>query len=517
MPRQPPASEPKSTERLAQRKNYERFFPGSVPEEETARIEYTRKILTDFATRAFRRQVDKETVDRLVALAIGVTQQDGFTYEMGVAQAMVATLASPRFLFRDETSFDANSDDRFPLIDEYALASRMSYFLWSTMPDEELFELAATGQLRANLDSQIERMTTDKRFDEFIKNFAGQWLHTREIESVNISVGDITHRDKLDPELVAAREKYKTLEEIPEAKRTADQQQAFTRNQKIVRTKFNTDKPARFSGQLKPPILKAMRQETEMYFEHIIREDRNIVELIDSDYTFLNKTLASHYKISGVKNSEMQKVSLDAGSPRGGVLTQGTILVVTSNPTRTSPVKRGVFILENILGTPPGAPPPNLPALEDITPDDLDELSLRETLAIHREDALCASCHNRMDPLGLALENFNAMGMWRESELSLSIDPSGTLITGEEFSSIQEMKRILATERIEDFYYCFSETLLTYALGRGLEYHDAETVDHLADTLLKTKGRPSTLIKAIIKSAPFQKRRNPKFDQDNEE
>jgi hypothetical protein len=252
-----------------------------------------------------------------------------------------------------------------------------------------------------------------------------------------------------------------------------------------------------------------MRQETELYFEYIIREDRSLSELLDSDYTFLNDRLATHYAIEGVKGSKFRKVSLAPGSPRGGILTQGTILAYTSNPTRTSPVKRGVFILENILGTPPAAPPPNIPALEDVAHGkDIEAMSLRETLALHREDALCRSCHNRMDPLGLALENFNAMGIWRDAELNQAIETDGVLITGESFSSIQEMKRILANERIIDFYYCFSEKLLTYALGRGMEYYDTATIDELVETLKQSEGSPSALLAAIVHSAPFQKRRN---------
>ncbi|MBT7865573.1 MAG: DUF1588 domain-containing protein, partial [Opitutales bacterium] len=245
--------------------------------------------------------------------------------------------------------------------------------------------------------------------------------------------------------------------------------------------------------------------------------DRSLKELLDSNYTFLNDRLATHYNIDGIKGSKMRKVTLAPGSPRGGVLTQGTILAYTSNPTRTSPVKRGVFILENILGTPPAAPPPNIPALEDVaSPKEIQKMSLRESLALHREDPLCRSCHNRMDPLGLAFENFNAMGNWRDAELNHPIETDGRLITGETFNSIQEMKRILANERINDFYYCFSEKLLTYALGRGIEYYDTATVDTLVETLKNADGRPSSLIKAIVHSTPFQKRRNSKFKPENQ-
>jgi len=497
---------PFAREHWIQPENYDRFFPGEVPHDESLRTEYTRNLLRDFASRAYRRPVDEETVDQLTQLSEQVASQEGYTYEMGVSQAMVAILASPRFLFRQETALSETAQDEYPLIDEYSLASRLSYFLWSSMPDETLFRLAREGTLRDNLDTQLKRMMADKRSDAFIKNFSGQWLHARDIESVNISSLDVWLRDHPNPEAMAAREEYSLLREIPDALRTPEQQEAYTRTRALIRALYNEDRP-----ELKRPLQQAMRKETELYFEHIIREDRSLSELLDSDYTFLNDRLATHYAIEGVEGSKFRKVSLAPGSPRGGILTQGTILAYTSNPTRTSPVKRGVFILENILGTPPAAPPPNIPSLEDVASDkDIEAMSLRETLALHREDTLCRSCHNRMDPLGLALENFNAMGMWRDAELNQPIETGGTLITGESFSSIQEMKRILANERIMDFYYCFSEKLLTYALGRGMEYYDTATIDELVETLKQSGGRPSALLNAVVHSAPFQKRRNEK-------
>ena len=497
---------PFAREHWIQPENYDRFFPGEVPHDESLRTEYTRNLLRDFASRAYRRPVDEETVDQLTQLSEQVASQEGYTYEMGVSQAMVAILASPRFLFRQATALSETAQDEYPLIDEYSLASRLSYFLWSSMPDETLFRLAREGTLRDNLDTQLKRMMADKRSDAFIKNFSGQWLHARDIESVNISSLDVWLRDHPNPEAMAAREEYSLLREIPDALRTPEQQEAYTRTRALIRALYNEDRP-----ELKRPLQQAMRKETELYFEHIIREDRSLSELLDSDYTFLNDRLATHYAIEGVEGSKFRKVSLAPGSPRGGILTQGTILAYTSNPTRTSPVKRGVFILENILGTPPAAPPPNIPSLEDVASDkDIEAMSLRETLALHREDTLCRSCHNRMDPLGLALENFNAMGMWRDAELNQPIETGGTLITGESFSSIQEMKRILANERIMDFYYCFSEKLLTYALGRGMEYYDTATIDELVETLKQSGGRPSALLNAVVHSAPFQKRRNEK-------
>ena len=221
-----------------------------------------------------------------------------------------------------------------------------------------------------------------------------------------------------------------------------------------------------------------MRRETEMLFGHIVRNGRNVLELIDSDYTFLNERLAKYYGISDVKGEEMRRVALPPGGPRGGVLTQGTVLAVTSNPDRTSPVKRGLFILDNILGTPPAPPPPDIPPLEDAARRSGNKKpTLREALALHRQDAKCSSCHNRMDPLGLALENFNALGRWRDKERGQPIDASGKLITGEEFTTIQELKHVLVNQRQRDFYRCLSEKLLTYALGRGLGYDDVEAVD----------------------------------------
>jgi hypothetical protein len=204
----------------------------------------------------------------------------------------------------------------------------------------------------------------------------------------------------------------------------------------------------------------------------------------------------------------MRKVTLPPGSPRGGVLTQGTVLAVTSNPTRTSPVKRGVFILDAILGTPPAPPPPNIPSLEDAaTPTELRNLSLRETIARHAKEPLCRSCHNRMDPLGLALENFNALGQWRTSEFNQPVEPAGKLITGETFSDVRELKHVLATARRRDFFYALSEKMLTYALGRGLEYYDVTTLDRLVAQLEQTGGKPSALVHGIVQSTPFQYRR----------
>jgi hypothetical protein len=251
-----------------------------------------------------------------------------------------------------------------------------------------------------------------------------------------------------------------------------------------------------------------MRQETERYFDHIMREDRPLVEFIDSNYTFLNQSLAQFYGIAGVTGTDLQLVQLPPDSPRGGVITQGTVLVVTSNPTRTSPVKRGLFILDNILGTPVPPPPPNVPALDVAAKTITDHQPLlRESLEAHRTQPLCASCHQRMDPIGLALENFNALGLYRTKERNQPIDASGKLITGEPFKDMTELKHVLVTQHSEDFYRCLTEKLLTYALGRGLEDYDVLTVDQIVDRIEKNDGRFSALLLGVIESAPFQKRR----------
>lgn len=487
--------------------NYAERFPRPVPESVAERREYARELLTDFTFRAFRRPVGPSTIDRLVDVAIHVSEQPESTFEAGISQAMVAVLASPRFLFREEEAMAAAEGEKYPLVDEYALASRLSYFLWSTMPDQELFNLAEKGALRAHLPEQVKRMLADERSEEFVNNFTGQWLQARDIPNVNISSFVVFLRENPDPEVAKARETFVRLRRIEEEDRTEEQAAELAEARQTFFAFFRQPKP-----DLNGDVRWAMKRETEMYFDHILREDRSLLELIDSDYTFLNEELAAHYEIptDDIKGAKMRKVMLPPDSPRGGVLTQGTVLAVTSNPTRTSPVKRGVFILDNILGTPPPPPPPNIPALEDVaSEEELAKLSLRETLALHASNKMCASCHSRMDPLGLALENFNAMGRWRDAEMGKPIEPDGELITGQKFSNVQELKQILLTDHREQFLHTLTEKMLTYALGRGMEYYDTETLDQLVAQVEAADARPSALIMGIIESAAFQKTRPP--------
>jgi hypothetical protein len=544
---------------------YSRFFPdGPASEDAAERDAYAREVLAGFARRAFRRPADEDTIDRLAAIAKATYTHPGQPFESGISSAMVAVLASPRFLFRIEEPVgppsrgglesDSASDSsaasaarlaaptdppsraeerQFPLIDEHALASRLSYFLWSSMPDEELLRLADNGELRKNLPEQIERMLEDDKSDELVENFAGQWLRSRDVEHVTIdpiaALGKQEEFERIRSEFRRLRdgrrgrrrgrdrdrdrrreEEQENANDTPEerAKREEEEKRRNEAREKLF-AEFRRFGELRdlFNGELR----RAMRRETEMYFEHIVREDRSLLELIDSNYTFLNGRLAEHYGIDGVEGRDMRRVELPEESLRGGLLTQGTLLAVTSNPTRTSPVKRGLYILENILGTPPPPPPAaGIPPLESAADQVKDhEPTVRELQEIHRRDPLCHSCHARMDPLGLALENFNALGMWRETEQDQPIDASGTLLTGEEFAGIRELKRILAEGHRLDFYRCLTEKLLTYSLGRGLEYYDEHAVDQIVERLDQEKGKFSVLVKGIIGSAPFQRQRRP--------
>ena len=482
---------------------YDKYFTREVPVAAAARREYAREILAKFSTRAFRRPADAATLDRIVGAAERVYSQPANTFEAGVAQAMVAVLASPSFLFREDRMEPLKSGQTFPYVDEYSLASRLSYFLWSSMPDDELLKLAGEGKLRAGLSAQVKRMLNDPRGQELIHNFTGQWLQARDIATVPITADDVYLRDHPNPEYTEALEVSQRIAAIPRANQTPEDTAAAAK----ARTAL-----FEFRGVMKPDLTPALRaamlKETEMTFAYVLQEDRSLLELINSDYTFLNEDLAKHYGIEGVTGSEMRKVTLSSDSPRGGILTQGTVLAVTSNPTRTSPVKRGVFILEAILGTPPAPPPPNIPPLESAaSAAELRVLNLRDTLALHAKNPTCASCHSRMDPLGLALENFNAMGMWRTTDSGQPVQPAGKLITGETFTDIRGLKSVLASSHRQDFYYAITSKLLTYALGRGLEYYDVATLDQIAAQLEATGGRPSALVLGIINSAPFQQRR----------
>jgi len=344
------------------------------------------------------------------------------------------------------------------------------------MPDDTLFELADRGALRKNLKEQIKRMLQDDRSRQLVNNFTGQWLQVRDVEGMAVNERAIFARE--------AAERPKPGE---------------------GRRRFGGPPKVELDGELR----RAMQEETRMFFSYILREDRSVLEMLDSDYTFVNGRLAKLYDFPDVQGRETRRVTVPTNSPRGGMLTQAGLLLVTSNPTRTSPVKRGLFLLDNFLGSPPPPPPPDIPSLEDAEKEFKDrEPSQREALEMHRNKPLCASCHNRMDPLGFAMENFNALGLWRDQERGQPLEVAGKLITGETFSNVTELKKVLATSRHTDFYRCLTEKLLTYALGRGLEYYDVEAVDRIVARLEAEKGRFSALLNGIVESVPFQKRRN---------
>lgn len=486
-----------------QRAKYRRFFPRGPAPSDPAKIDsYGREVLAAFTRRAYRRPVDDQTIDRLAALAKTAYGSPGQTFEEGISRAIVAVLASPRFLFRVENAAANSTNQRIPLIDEYALASRLSYFLWSTMPDDELTRLADRDELRSNLAAQVMRMLKDSRSKSLSENFAGQWLRARDIEHTEIEPIPALGLDDELQQLQKEIWKFHHDEHHPE-----DASDLGWQDRERIRAEHR--RLAGIASMFNSDLRKSMGEETVAYFDYIVRENRNVLELIDSDYTFVNEALAKHYDLKGVTGNAMRRVVLPPGSPRGGVLTQGTLLVVTSNPSRTSPVKRGLFILENILGSPPPPPPPpNVPLL-DAARDAIKDHhpTVREAQELHRREPLCHACHARMDPLGLALENFNAMGMWRDTEQGRPIDASGTLMTGEKFDGIRGLKAIIKEQRRLDFYRCLTEKLLTYGVGRGLEYYDEHTVDQIVERLDREQGKFSAVLIGVIESAPFQKER----------
>jgi mono/diheme cytochrome c family protein len=408
-----------------------------------------RTIIERFATRAYRRPVKADEVARLLKLyqfAAGQKEQ----FEQSVKHALKAVLVSPHFLFRIERDAEPNNPQAIHPVGQYELATRLSYFLWSSMPDDELYGLADRGKLwePAVLEAQVRRMLKDPKAAALGENFAGQWLMLRTFVT-----------------MTPDRRTYRGFDE---------------------------------------PLRAAMARETELYFDHVMREDRSVLEFLDSDYTFLNERLARHYGISGVAGSEFRKVTLTDKS-RGGLLTHGSILTVTSNPTRTSPVKRGKWILENILGTPPPPPPPDVPDLEEDSHAVLTG-SLRKRMEKHRENASCAVCHAKLDPLGFGLENFDGVGAFREMDGKFKIDASGELPDGSKFSGPAELRKVLL-KRADLFRKNLAEKLLTYALGRGLEYYDKCAVDEIVTGLKKGEDRFSALMIAVARTDAFQKRR----------
>lgn len=438
------------------------FAFGPRPADPAARPDHLRRTVRRLAERAFRRPVDDETVARLVAVSEGANAAPGGSFEAGIAAAVTAVLASPRFLFRVEGGATAATTGGAMPIDEFALATRLSFFLWSTMPDDDLFAAAAAGTLRKDLGSHVERMLRDRRSDAFVENFVGQWLQTRDVTALPFNLRTVLGvRDHVAGEKI-----------------------------------FSTE------------VRRAMRAETEMLFAHVLRTGLPATELLLGRSTFLNEPLARFYGIAEVFGDEMRPVTLPDHVPRGGLLTHGSVLVVTSNPTRTSPVKRGLFILDNLLGTPAPPAPPGVPPLDEAAAKLPQATAMRDIMERHRRDALCASCHARMDPLGLTLEGYDAIGQWRPEAAAGAIETAGRLITGEPFADVRELAAVIAGPRRRDFHRCLVEKLLTYALGRGVEYFDEPAVDMILEQA-GPDGRLDRLVQGVVMSVPFQMRRGP--------
>ena len=403
-----------------------------------------RKIVADFGNRAFRRPLTTQEIDRFTSL-VSLARKQGDSFEEGICIALQGMLVSPHFLFRIEHDLPPTSDTAGHLISQYELASRLSYFLWSSMPDATLRECADRQILRnpGVLNAQIQRMLKDPRSSALAENFGGQWLQFRSLESVR-----------------------------PDQTRFPD-----------------------FDEYLR----MSMRRETEMFLDNVIRNDRSILDMLVGKYTFINERLANFYGIRGVEGPEFRRVDL-SGTPRGGILTQASVLTVTSYPNRTSPVLRGKWILENLLN----APPPGIPTLDVSTVG--TDASLRQQLETHRKNPTCAACHARMDPLGFGLENFDAIGAWRANDGKIPIDASGSLPDGRSFPGPDGLKTILKADR-DEFAQCLTSKLMTYALGRGLERYDRATVKDITKHIAANDYRFSNLVLEIVTSRPFQMRR----------
>jgi hypothetical protein len=406
-----------------------------------------KKILGNLARRAYRRPITDKDLATLLEVYHAASKDEGF--EAGIELALQRILAGPEFLFRVERDPANLAPGSVYGISDVELASRLSFFLWSSIPDQQLLQLAETGKLKddAVLAGQVRRMLADPRASALVSNFAGQWLDIRSMKQASP-----------DPD------------EFPD---------------------FDDD------------LREAFQKETELFFASMLQEDRSVVELLNADYTFLNERLARHYGVPNVFGSHFRRVAVKE-EPRRGLLGQGTILTVTSRANRTSPVLRGKWVLENLLGSPPPPPPPNVPALE--AKDKSKPVTMRQMIEQHRDNPACSGCHSIMDPLGFALENFDAIGKWRTTDAYVPVDASGKLPDGTEFVGVVELRKLLTSDP-DQFVHTVAEKLLTYALGREVQYFDMPAVRGILREAQSNEYRWSSLILGVIKSAPFQMRR----------
>jgi hypothetical protein len=422
------------------------------PKDDVKPRDAAHKIVEHFASLAFRRPATKEQVERLLTI-FDRASKEGETFDEAIKYTLKAVLVSPAFLYRIETDRKATLPNNAYPLDDYEIASRLSYFLWSSMPDAELFDLAKQGKLRdpAMVEKQARRMLKDSKAHALAETFGEQWLTLRHLEEIT-----------------------------PDTKKFPDYNRA-------LRT--------------------AMYDEAMMFFEYIMQDDRSILEFIDSDYTFVNERLAKHYGLPNVAGPNMRRVELKDRN-RGGVLTMAAVLTVTSQPGRTSPVKRGKWILEQIVGEPPPPPPAPVPPRGEPDKGINASLSLREKMVKHRQDPVCASCHTKMDAIGFGFENYDAIGRWRTSDEGAKLDTAGDLPGGVKFTNAVELKKIFM-DRKDAFTRCVTEKMLIFALGRGLMDYDNQVVDEIAAATAKNDYRFSTLITRIVTSYPFLNRRNP--------
>lgn len=422
------------------------------PATESEQLPCAREILERLAERAYRRPTSDEDIETLMAFFDA--GREGGSFDAGIQRALERLLVSPQFLYRIERVPESATPGRPFAISPVELASRLSFFLWSSLPDQRLLELAISGELadEAVLLAETERMLADPRARSLVDNFAAQWLFLRDIESK-------------DPDLFIFRDYDEGLRE------------SFIR-------------------------------ETELFVESVLLEERSVLDLIRADYTFVNERLAEHYGIPYIKGSRFRRVEFPADSPRGGLLGQGGILTLTSYPTRTSPVLRGKYVLDNLLASPPPPPPPDVPALVADESPETKALTLRDSMARHRESPECAGCHAQMDPIGFAFENFDAVGRWRETEGGLPIEASNTLADGTVVNGIDGLKDLLLGDS-DRFVGAVTEKLLMYALGRNVQYYDRPLIRAIVRESAAENHTFSALVRGIVTSVPFRMRMAP--------
>jgi hypothetical protein len=404
-----------------------------------------KQILSAIARRAYRGPISDKDLETLLSFYQAGRNRSNFEY--GIENALRLVLASPKFIFRYQPDPAGASPTSVYRVNDIELASRLSFFLWSTIPDDQLLDLATQGKLKdpAVLEQQVKRMLADPRSEALVSNFAGQWLYLRNVQSVSPNEDDFPNFDD--------------------------------------------------------NLRQAMRRETELFFDSILREDHNVLDLLNADYTFVNDRLAKHYGIPNIYGSQFRRVKI-TDENRKGLLGQASILTVTSQPNRTSPVLRGKWILENLMGTPPPPPPPNVPPLKE-NDEGAKAQSVRALLEEHRKNPPCSTCHSVMDPLGFSLENFDAIGKWRSRDSSGPVDASGQLADGTAVNGPVALRKALM-KHPEQFVRTMTEKLLIYGLGRGLEYYDMPTVRSIERSAAGNDYRFSSLILGIVKSTPFQ-------------